>query len=253
MVLDVRTVPCLQDNYAFVLINSETKEAAVVDVPEAAPINEVLEQEALRLKSVLITHHHDDHIAGLNDLKDIEQAEVIGAAADIKRLPPLSKAVAEDDTFQVLGETITVWDVSGHTIGHVAYILSGYAFTGDSLMALGCGRVFEGTYSQMWQSLSKFNTLPDETLICSGHEYTAANARFALTVEPENHALKARMDKIHMLRGQNIPTVPSLLKEERATNPFLRTHIATVKSQLGLSQASDEETFVEMRRRKDRF
>jgi len=194
MATQIITVPCLSDNYAFVIGNSDTNEAAVVDVPEAAPINAVLAANGWTLTTVLLTHHHDDHVMGLGALNGSDKADIIGATADAHRLPKLTKAVKEGDSITVCGHDIQVLDVSGHTIGHIAFYAPSlkHAFTADSLMALGCGRLFEGTPDQMWTSLLKLRDLPDDTIICSGHEYTETNARFAITIDPGNAQLTSR-------------------------------------------------------------
>ena len=255
MALKIETVPCLDDNYAFLAHNPQTGETAVVDVPEAAPILRRLDKLGWRADTVLLTHHHADHVQGLGELLAAHPAKVVGAAADAHRLPPLDVAVSEGDETPVCGEIAAVIDVSGHTIGHIAYHFaeSGVAFTADSLMAMGCGRVFEGEMAQMWESLAKLAALPAETVICSGHEYTASNAKFALTVDPENPALAERARQIEEARAQGAPTVPSTLAEELATNPFLRAGDPAIRAGLGMASATDAEVFAEIRRRKDAF
>lgn len=255
MALEVVTVPCVSDNYAFVAHDAATGATAVVDVPEAAPILNALRERGWKASHILITHHHDDHVAGVKALAAATGARVIGAAADAHRLPRLDEAVKEGDLVRIGMDAGTVIDVSGHTVGHVAYHFpdSGVVFTADSLMALGCGRVFEGTMAQMWASLSKLAALPPDTLVCSGHEYAAANGRFALTIEPDNPALISRVEAVKAARKAGTPTVPSRLGEELATNPFLRANRPEVKAALGMSGASDAEVFAEIRGRKDRF
>ena len=255
MALKIETVPCLDDNYAFLAHNPQTGETAVVDVPEAAPILRRLDELGWRANTVLLTHHHADHVQGLGELLEAHPAKVVGAAADAHRLPPLDVAVSEGDRTPVCGETAAVIDVSGHTIGHIAYHFadSGVAFTADSLMAMGCGRVFEGEMAQMWESLAKLAALPPETVICSGHEYTASNAKFALTVDPENPELAERARRIEDARARGAPTVPSTLAEELATNPFLRAGDPAIRAGLGMANAADAEVFAEIRRRKDAF
>ena len=255
MAFEIVTIPCLSDNYAFLIVEGD--KAAVVDVPEAAPIVDAVRRRGVTVTDVLLTHHHADHIQGLDALRDALGGDirVIGHKADAKRLPSLGLAVSDGETIQVLGADVQVMDVSGHTIGHVAYYMpeAKTAFTADSLMALGCGRVFEGTMPQMWESLSKLAALPEDTVICSGHEYTEANARFALTIEPENPALLARIERIKTARADGRATVPSTLSEELATNPFLRAHLEEVKMGLNMHGRSDAEVFGEIRRRKDSF
>jgi len=255
MPLDLVTIPCLSDNYAFLIHDAASGDTAVIDVPEAAPILAALHQRGWALSQILLTHHHADHIQGVADLRAATGARVAGNAADAHRLPPLDLALHEGQTVQVGNETGTVIDVSGHTIGHLAFHFpaSALVFTADSLMACGCGRLFEGTGPQMWTSLSKLARLPPETLVCSGHEYTASNARFALSLDPDNPALISRMAQIAQARQKGQPTVPSRLSDELATNPFLRAGLAQMKARLGLSDASDAAVFTEIRARKDRF
>ena len=255
MTLEIITVACLSDNYAFLIHDDVSGETALVDAPDAAPIIKVLDDRGWTLNWVLLTHHHDDHVQGVRELVRTYHPQVIGCAADSYRLPPLDHQVLDGDTFSICGNEIEVWDVSGHTIGHIAYIIHGAnaAFTADGLMALGCGRVFEGTFDQMWDSLSKFASLPDETLIYSGHEYTASNGRFALSIDAGNPALEARIAKIDEIRGAGGFTVPSTLGLERATNPFLRASNPELKQKLGMGSDADSAVFAAVRQQKDRF
>lgn len=255
MPLEIVTIPCRTDNYAFVLRDANTKRAALIDAPEAAPIQAALSDRGWGLDEIWITHHHDDHTAGLAELKDQYGTIVVGAAADAHRLPPLDVAVRDGDTHMFGNHAVDVMDVSGHTVGHIAFHVpnAGAAFTADSLMACGCGRVFEGTPEQMWASLSKLAALPPMTLICSGHEYTAANAKFAQTIEPDNPDLMSRIRTISQTRAEGRPTVPATLDLELKTNPFLRARLPHVKAAIGMDKASDAEVFAEIRRRKDRF
>lgn len=254
MPLELVTIPCLEDNYAFLLVN-DRGQAALIDVPEAAPINAELARCDLELTDVLLTHHHWDHIDGLPDLDMPESARVIGAKADAHRLPPLHLAVGEGDTIDVLGEDVRIFDVSGHTVGHIAFCFedAGFAFTGDSLMALGCGRLFEGTPQQMHKSLQKLATLPEDTLICSGHEYTASNGRFAASVDSSNAKLKERNAQTEALRRSGKFTVPSTLELELETNPFMRTNDPAIRAHLGMASSSDAEVFTKLRSLKDTF
>ena len=255
MPLEIVTIPCLSDNYAYLAHDRETGETALVDIPEAGPILDELDRRGWRLSHILITHHHPDHVQGIDAILAAHPARVVGAAADAHRLPPLDVAVKEGDSVRIGGETGHVIDVSGHTIGHIAFHFpqSHVAFTADSLMALGCGRVFEGTFDQMYDSLQKLAALPPETLICSGHEYTAANARFAMSIEPDNPDLISRVDRIEEARAKGMPTVPSLLSVELATNPFLRADQPGVQAGVGMSGADPARVFAEVRRRKDAF
>ena len=255
MPLEILTIPCLSDNYAFLAHDPASGETALVDAPEAAPILAALAEKGWRLTQVLLTHHHWDHVEGLAEILAAHPARVTGAAADAHRLPPLDAAVREGDLVQIGAETGQVIDVSGHTVGHVAYHFadSHALFTADSLMALGCGRVFEGTMAQMWASLSKLAALPPETVVYSGHEYTQANGRFAETIDPDNPALQQRIRDIAAARDAGQPTVPSTLALELATNPFLRAGDPAIQAHLGLAGADPAEVFAEIRSRKDRF
>ncbi|EKE45697.1 GloB [Oceaniovalibus guishaninsula JLT2003] len=256
MPLQIVTVPCRTDNYAFLLHDDDTGATALVDAPEAAPLVEALRQRGWPLDEVWITHHHGDHVEGLPGLRDaFPGLRVTGAASDAKRLPPLDRQVEPGGSFPFAGHDVRVIDVSGHTIGHLAYHLpdARAAFTADSLMALGCGRLFEGDAATMWNSLRRLAALPDDTVIYSGHEYTAANARFALTIEPGNDALRDRAARVEAARARGEPTVPSTLAEEKATNPFLRAHLLEMKRSLDMQRSDDVAVFAEIRARKDRF
>ena len=255
MPIVVITVPCLSDNYAFIIGDTKTGMATVVDVPEAAPINAAIQNKGWIVTQVFLTHHHADHVMGLAELNKADDAAIIGAAADQHRLPPLTQAVSDGDIIQLCGQDAQIFDVSGHTIGHIAAYLPSikHVFTADSLMALGCGRLFEGTAAQMWTSLLKLRALPDDTVVCSGHEYTAANAKFALTIEPDNSRLTSRVTAITAARAAGLPTVPSDLGLEKQTNPFLRADDPALKATLGMHAASDSDVFAEIRSRKDNF
>ena len=251
--VELVVVPCLRDNYAFLVHNKESGETALIDAPEAAPIQAALDARGWTLNDILITHHHNDHIDGVAALRGA--ARVIGAKADAHRLPDLDLAVSEGDVITVCGQPATILDVSGHTIGHIAYHMpeAGLAFTADSLMALGCGRLFEGTPAQMWDSMQKLRELPDDTLICSGHEYTETNARFAASLDPDNPDLISRIKRINAARAAGNATVPSTLTEEKRTNPFLRADVPEFKAALGMTDASPVDVFTFTRAQKDKF
>lgn len=239
MTHEILTIPCLADNYAFLLHDNKTNTTALIDAPEAAPVLAALDAKDWTLDMVLLTHHHWDHVEGLPALLARTSPKIVGAAADAARLPALDITVTEGDTVQVGSLKGTVIDVSGHTINHIAYAFDGAVFTGDSLFAMGCGRVFEGDMAMMHSSLQKLAALPPDTMVYSGHEYTLANAKFAQSITPDSLALNARIADIERLRAANIPTVPSLLSLELATNPFLR--------------AADVATFTRIRTAKDNF
>jgi hydroxyacylglutathione hydrolase len=255
MPLELVTVPCLSDNYAFLLHETKTGETALIDAPEAGPILAALEARGWKLTEIWITHHHADHVGAVDELREATGARVLGHAKDVKRLPRLDRELRDGETFDFGGHEVHVMDVSGHTIGHLAFHVpdANAVFTADSLMALGCGRLFEGTAPVMWESLTRLAALPPETLVCSGHEYTQSNARFALTIEPHNPALISRIRDIDAARSEGRPTVPSTLGTELATNPFLRAGLPEVQEALGMSGYAPSEVFAEIRLRKDRF
>jgi hydroxyacylglutathione hydrolase len=255
MALELVTVPCLKDNYAFLIHDPDTGQTAVVDAPEPGPIQAALAARGWELSDIWITHHHWDHIDGVEPLRAATGAMVLGAAADAHRLPRLDLELSEQTTFTIGSHTVQVIYVPGHTVGHIAFHVpsAGLVFTADSLMAMGCGRLFEGTPAQMWQSLSKLAALPPETIVCSGHEYTAANLRFAMTLEPDNPDLILRGRQITTARDAGQATVPSALKDEIKTNPFLRAGVASLKTAVGMTDAPDALVFAEIRARKDRF
>ena len=255
MPFDLITIPCLSDNYAYLLRDHDSGKVALIDVPEAAPILAALEAREWELSQIWITHHHDDHVQGLADVLAKHDANVIGAKADVHRLPPLDRMISEGDTITLGALEAQVIEVYGHTIGHVAFYVeaASVAFTADSLMALGCGRLFEGTPAQMWEAMQKMMKWPEGTTICSGHEYTAANAKFALTVDPDNAALISRVHDITAARAEGQPTVPSLLSTELQTNPFLRPGDPAIRATLGMQTSTDAQVFAEIRKRKDQF
>ncbi len=255
MTLEVNVVPCRSDNYAYLIRETTTGQTAVVDVPDAAPVLSALDERGQGLDRIFLTHHHHDHVDGVDAVRSRTGAKVVGASGDAYRLPVLDVAVSEGDSVR-LGEAVAeVIDVSGHTVGHIAYVFGteNWAFTGDSLMMMGCGRVFEGTFEMMYQSLARFRNMPDDMLICSGHEYAESNARFALSVEPDNPDLLERVAWIRRTLAAGSPTVPSPLGIERLTNPFLRCEVPSVRSALGMESASGAEVFAELRKRKDSF
>ena len=255
MPLEIVTVPCLSDNYAYLLRDEGSGLVALIDAPEAGPIEAAIRERGWGLDQILITHHHGDHVGGVDALRAAFGAKVVGAAADERRLPALDRGVAGGEQVCV-GESVgEVLDVPGHTVGHVAYHFpeSRALFSADSLMVMGCGRLSEGTAEQMWRSLTTLAALPDDTLVYSGHEYAESNTRFALSVDAENPALQARAKEIAAMRARGEPTVPARLDLERATNPFLRSSDPEFKARLGLGDLPDSQVFAEVRRRKDAF
>ena len=252
MPLDLVTIPCRTDNYAYLVKGAEG--CCIVDAPEAAPIIAAAEVRGWVPDTLLITHHHGDHVDGVEALRAaFPGLTVVGPASEKAKMPAMDRYVAEGDSGGPCGWQVL--EVPGHTLGHIAYHMPDDAllFTADSLMALGCGRVFEGTMEMMYDSLTRLAALPPETTVCSGHEYTAANGRFALTIEPDNAALISRMEAVTEARAQGRPTVPSRLAEELETNPYLRAHLPSVAESVGMSGATPAEVFAEVRRRKDAF
>lgn len=255
MPLELVTIPCLSDNYAYLIHDAETGQTAVIDVPETGPILAALEAHQWRLTDILITHHHDDHIQGVDALRARTGARVLGAAADAHRLPRLDQTLTEADSVFLGRDPARVIDVPGHTLGHIAFHFpdSRLCFTADSLMSGGCGRLFEGSPAQMHASLRKLAALPPDTLVCSGHEYTAANLRFAATLEPDNPQLTSHIAEVAARSAKGEPTVPVRLQIELDTNPYLRVHLPALKTAVGLPDADDVTVFAEIRARKDKF
>ncbi len=252
MPLQVVTIPCLSDNFAFLAHDPDSGATAVVDVPEAAPILAALRDRRWQATDVFLTHHHDDHVQGLEALQAGlgRRAAVTGAAADAHRLPALDHAVRPGDAVRIGTQSGEVIDVSGHTVGHVAYHFPGgpAVFTGDSLMALGCGRLFEGDAPMMWASLQRLAALPGSTRVLSGHDYLGGNLAFARSVDPDN---AAAADRVARARTEGPEAVHVTLTEEIATNPFLRP--GELAGALGLAGQPDGAVFAELRRRKDVF
>jgi hydroxyacylglutathione hydrolase len=249
------TIACLSDNYAYLLREKKTGAVALIDVPEAAPIKAALSERGWTLSQIWLTHHHFDHIDGLSDVLTDFPAPVYGGATDAHRLPPLDNALNDGDHFNLGNTHVEVIDVSGHTMGHIAFFVptARAAFTADSLMAAGCGRLFEGTPEQMHASFEKMTRWPDDTQICSGHEYTASNIKFALTVDPDNASLQQRARDTQAANAAGRFTVPSSMALERATNPYLRSNDTNLRKALKMSDESDADVFKEVRTRKDRF
>ena len=255
MALDIHQFPCLDDNYGYLIHDPSSGATATVDTPEVAPINAALEEKGWQLTHILNTHHHFDHAGGNEALKAQWGCTIVGAANDAHRIPGIDVQVGEGDVFELGAAKAQVFEVPGHTTGHIAYYFAddGAAFVGDTMFALGCGRLFEGSATQMWDSLSKLMALPDETVVYCAHEYTQANAAFAVTVEPGNDALAARVKEIADLRAQGIPTVPTTIGRERATNPFVRPGSADLQATMDMVGSDPVAVFAEARKRKDHF
>ncbi len=241
MTLSAQAVPLLSDNYAWLLRDEATGTTAFVDPADADACIAAIDAAGGRLDTILLTHHHGDHVAGTDAVRARYGCPVVGAAADARRLPRLDRAVAEGDTVPLGDSSLRVIDTPGHTVGHIAFFGgdNDVLVCGDTLFSLGCGRLLEGTTADMYASLRKLAALPGDTLVCCGHEYTQSNARFALHVDPSNTALRARAAEVDRLRQAGRPTVPSRLSDELAENPFLR--------------APDAATLARLRTEKDSF
>jgi len=252
--LVIRQIPVLRDNYVYLIRDPDTAATAVVDPAVAGPVLDVLKETGWRLTHILNTHHHSDHTGGNLELEAATGCTIVGPRADRARIPGIDVAVGEGDTYAFGNRPARVFDVPGHTRGHIAYWFadSQALFCGDTMFIMGCGRLFEGTPAQMWNSLGKLKGLPPETRIYCAHEYTQNNARFALSVDPGNAALKARAQRIDELRAQNLPTVPGTLAEELLTNPFLRADHPALQ-QLAGAVGDPVATFAAIRHRKDIF
>jgi len=253
MPLEIVTIPCLEDNYAY-LVNG-TDGVAIIDAPEAAPIIDALDSRGWTPGVIMLTHHHWDHVQAIDELKEKYGCMVMGPKAEEDKLPKLDFALPNGFSGGSGNSLCQVIPVPGHTLGHVAYYYpEGPAvFTADSLMALGCGRLFEGTSEMMWDSLSRLAELPGETMVYSGHEYTTGNAKFALTIDPDNQNLISRVRDIEVARKAGLPTAQVPLSLELETNPFLRASDEDLKTSLGMASASNVEVFAEIRARKDAF
>lgn len=253
--LEIHQIPVLNDNYVYLAHNSGTGATAVVDPATTDEVFAALEEKGWSLTHILNTHHHPDHVGGNEIIKARTGCTIVGPRAEAARIPGIDVEVGDGDNYALGGCVAQVFDVPGHTSGHIAYWFAGSQalFCGDTLFALGCGRLFEGTPDQMWTSLSKFKALPPETKVYCAHEYTQSNARFAETVEPGNQDLIARVALIDEMRARGERTVPSTLGEEFATNPFMRPDSPDLQRTVGLEGAGLVEVFAETRKRKDNF
>ena len=252
--LEIIRIPVLNDNYVW-LIHTRDGLTAVVDPAVSEPVMAEINARRWTLTHILNTHHHADHTGGNLALKELTNCTIVGPSADQARIPGIDVEVGDGETYQLGSATAEVLDIPGHTHGHIAYHFAqdDTLFCGDTLFALGCGRVFEGTMEQMWSSLSKIATLPPSTKVYCAHEYTQANGRFALSIEPNNRKLISRMEQIDRMRAEGIPTVPSILGEEFDTNPFLRPYSDEIQETLGLKDARLVEVFTKTRLLKDSF
>jgi hydroxyacylglutathione hydrolase len=264
--LDIRQFPCLKDNYGVLIHDPVAGVTAAIDAPEEAAVREELKRAGLKLTHIFTTHHHFDHTAGHEGLKRETGCKIYGPEKEAAKIPGIDVKVKEGDRIAFGSFELQVLETPGHTLGHVTYVIpkaeqtslagskSGVAFVGDTLFSVGCGRVIEGTYAQMWHSLEKLMPLPADTLIYCGHEYTQSNIKFALSVEPGNADLLQRQQEVELARKDGKPALPVSLEQEFKTNPFLRVKSEAIRKALGLgTEAPDEKVFEELRRRKDNF
>lgn len=253
--LVIEQIPVLGDNFIYLVHDSASGETAAVDPAVAGPVFEVLAARGWTLSHILNTHHHGDHTGGNLELKEATGCTIVGAGVDAARIPGIDVHVTEGDGVAIGSHQGKVFDVPGHTSGHIAYWFEEdqALFSGDALFSMGCGRLFEGSAEQMWTSLKKLRALPDETMVYCAHEYTNSNADFALSIEPANADLKARAAEVQGLRQQGKPTVPSNLGEEKRVNPFLRADNDDLLLAAGLTGQDPVSAFAEIRRRKDNF
>ena len=252
--LEIEQFPCLSDNYAVLIHDAEAGVTASIDAPDANAILKRAAEKGWRITHLLATHHHGDHTGGNLKLKEATGCTVVGPKGEAERIPGIDQAVGEGDVLTFGNFEVRVLDTPGHTIGHIAYWIpeARVAFVGDTLFSLGVGRIFEGNAEMMWSSLAKIKELPPDTEIYCGHEYTVANAQFALTVDPDNMALQNRAKEADMLRDKGKPTLPTRLDRELETNPFLRPGVTAIRERLGMPFAPDWKVFAEIRERKNK-
>ncbi|MGO3931535.1 hydroxyacylglutathione hydrolase [Rhodopseudomonas pseudopalustris] len=255
MAAEIRLFPCLNDNFGYLVHDPATGATAAIDAPEATPISATLQREGWTLTDILLTHHHGDHVGGVAALKEAYGCRVVAPHDKTAALPLVDLRVAQGDVVKVGSLLARVLETPGHTLDHVVYVFDDdkVVFTGDTLFSLGCGRLFEGSYPMMWDSLLKLRALPDDMLMYCGHEYTAANVKFALTIEPANPALLARAAEVNELRSAGQPTIPVRLGVEKSANVFLRADDPAVAAGVRLKGADPIAVFTELRERKNKF
>ena len=254
MTADIRLFTCLTDNFGVLIHDPATKATAAIDAPEAAPVIRALEREGWTLTDILITHHHGDHVGGVAELKQTYKCRVVAPHDKAAKIADVDLRVGQGDIVKVGSLLGRVLETPGHTLDHISYVFDDekVVFAADTLFSIGCGRVFEGTYPMMWDSLLKLRALPDDFRLYCGHEYTASNVKFALGIEPGNPALKARADEVTRLRAANKPTVPTLMGEEKKANVFLRADDPAVAAAVHMKGAGGAEVFGELRERKNK-
>jgi hydroxyacylglutathione hydrolase len=254
MAAEIRTFTCLSDNFGYLIHDPATKATASIDAPEAGAIIKALEREGWTLTDILITHHHHDHVGGVAELKQKYACRVVGPHDKSAKIANVDVRVGNGDVIKVGNLLARVLETPGHTLDHLSYVFDNdkALFAADTLFSIGCGRVFEGNYPMMWDSLLKLRALPDDFMLYCGHEYTASNVKFALTVDSDNPALRARAEEVTRLRAANKPTIPALLGEEKKANVFLRADDPQVAARLHMKGASASDVFGELRERKNK-
>lgn len=252
---EILTVAVLNDNYVHLIHDAATGATACIDPAVAPPVIKAAQDKGWTISHILITHPHGDHTDGVPEIVAVFGAQVYGNYDDVGSIPKCNYGAGQGDKIEVGGLTCEVFDVPGHTAHHIAYYFESAQalFPGDTLFSLGCGRLFGGTAAQMWSSLKKLRSLPGETLVYCAHEYTNANADFALSIDPQNQNLIARADEVVKRREQGLATVPSVLEEEVRCNPFLRCDVPEFQKSVGLAGQEATEVFAELRRQKDHF
>lgn len=253
--LEIDLFACRSDNFGVLLHDPVSGATASIDAPEERAILDALERRGWTLSHILTTHHHNDHVEANLALKQRFGVEIIGPAREAPRIPGIDRKVDGGEVFEFAGRRVEVILTPGHTLGHICFYLpeEKLLFAADTLFALGCGRLFEGTPAQMWDALSRLAKLPDDTTVYFGHEYTLSNARFALTIDPDNAALASRVAEIEKQRAAGTFTAPTTIGVEKASNPFLRAADPGIRRHLGMEAAGDADVFAEIRARKDRF
>ncbi|EJF80141.1 hydroxyacylglutathione hydrolase [Bartonella sp. DB5-6] len=246
---------CRKDNFGVLIHDEKSGYTAAIDAPESEAIHNALKRHNWTLQTILVTHHHQDHVEALEELKQVYKAVVIGPEAEQEKINHLDQTLQPDESFFFGTCPLFALSTPGHTLGALSYYFpeDNLLFAGDTLFSLGCGRIFEGTPIQMLNSLKKLRQLPNETLLYCGHEYTKNNALFALTIDPYNQELHKRVEDVFLLHAKNAMTLPVTLGQEKATNPFLRWDSSTLRKELAMEKETDEKVFAEIRRRKDNF
>ena len=253
--LAIQQIPLLQDNYSYLIHDPVDQVTAIIDPAVTDPVLRALTERGWSLDYIVNTHHHHDHTGGNLDLKRMTGCKIVGPRHDADRIPGIDLGVSDGDTIRVGSAVGEVIAVDGHTHGHLAFWFreSRALFCGDTLFSLGCGRLFEGEPEEMWDSLKRLRALPDETLVLCGHEYSQANAHFALSIDPDNPDLLARAQEIDNKRAKGVSTVPSTIATERLANPFLRADTESIAQAVGMKGAPPAQVFAEIRHRKDSF